>query len=119
MRQKNGLAFTVVSDPGNVIASRLGILTRPSPETRATDTLSMPATAILDAARTIRWIDVHPDYPARTEPEQVGPANRGQSPATAVSKPVKSSAHGPQAARWAATPGYRCAGSSPVAARST
>ena len=31
MQQKNGLAFTVVSDPGNTIADRLGILTRPRP----------------------------------------------------------------------------------------
>jgi peroxiredoxin len=87
MQQKNGLAFTVVSDPGNVIAGRLGILTRPSPEARAaqlqlgldlasvnadgTVTLPMPATVILDAARTVRWIDVHPDYTTRTEPQQV------------------------------------------------
>jgi hypothetical protein len=31
----------------------------------------MPATAILDASRTVRWIDVHPDYTTRTEPRQV------------------------------------------------
>jgi len=30
-----------------------------------------PATVILDAARTVRWIDVHPDYSTRTEPRQV------------------------------------------------
>ena len=35
MQQKHNLAFTVVSDPGNVIARRLGILTQPSPEARA------------------------------------------------------------------------------------
>ncbi len=29
MQQKHSLAFTVVSDPGNTIAGRLGILTRP------------------------------------------------------------------------------------------
>jgi peroxiredoxin len=87
MQQKNGLAFTVVSDPGNVIAGRLGILTGPSEEARAaqlqlgldlasvnadgTVTVPMPATVILDAARTVRWIDVHPDYSTRTEPQQV------------------------------------------------
>ena len=87
MQQKNGLAFTVVSDPGNVIAGRLGILTRPSPEARAaqlqlgldltnvnadgTVTLPMPATVILDASHAVRWIDVHPDYTTRTEPWQV------------------------------------------------
>jgi peroxiredoxin len=87
MQQKNDLTFTVVSDPGNTIAARLGILTRPSREARAaqlqlgldlaavnadgTDTLPMPATVILDAGRTVRWIDVHPDYSTRTEPQQV------------------------------------------------
>jgi peroxiredoxin len=87
MQQKNNLAFTVVSDPGNTLAGRLGILTRPSQEARAaqlqlgldltavnadgTDTVPMPATAILDASRTVRWIDVHPDYTTRTEPRQV------------------------------------------------
>jgi peroxiredoxin len=87
MQQKNGLAFTVVSDPGNVIAGRLGILTRPSEEARAaqlqlgldlagvnadgTVTLPMPATVILDAGHAVRWIDVHPDYSTRTEPRQV------------------------------------------------
>ena len=87
MQQKQSLTFTVVSDPGNLIAGRLGILTRPSQEARAaqlhhgldltsvnadgTVTLPMPATVILDASRTVRWIDVHPDYSTRTEPRQV------------------------------------------------
>jgi peroxiredoxin len=87
MQQKYGLAFTVVSDPGNAIAGRLGILAGPSEEARAaqlqlgldltsvnadgTVTLPMPATVILDASRTVRWIDVHPDYSTRTESRQV------------------------------------------------
>jgi peroxiredoxin len=87
MQQKHGLAYTVVSDPGNAIAGRLGILTQPSPEARAaqlqlgldltgvnadgTLTLPMPATVILDASRAVRWIDVHSDYSTRTEPQQV------------------------------------------------
>jgi peroxiredoxin len=87
MQQKHGLAFTVVSDPGNAIAGGLGILTRPSEEARAaqlelgldlagvnadgTVTLPMPAVVILDASRTVRWIDVHPDYSTRTEPQQI------------------------------------------------
>jgi peroxiredoxin len=87
MQQEHSLAFTVVSDPGNTIAGRLRILTRPSEEARAaqlqlgldltsvnadgTVTLPMPATVILDPAHTVRWIDVHPDYSTRTEPQQV------------------------------------------------
>src|SRR3984957_17561791 len=87
MQQKHSLAFTVVSDPGNTIAGRLGILTRPSPEARAAQLhlgldltgvnadgpvpLPMPPPVILDAGRAVRWIDVHPDYGTRTEPRQV------------------------------------------------
>jgi peroxiredoxin len=87
MRQKHDLAFTVVSDPGNAVAGHLGILTGPSQEARAaqlqlgldltsvnadgTVTLPMPAAVILDPDRTVRWIDVHPDYSTRTEPQQV------------------------------------------------
>jgi peroxiredoxin len=87
MQQKNELAFTVVSDPGNRIAGQLGILTGPSEEARAaqlqlgldltkvnadgTVTLPMPTVAVLDADRMLRWIDVHPDYTTRTEPAQV------------------------------------------------
>ena len=87
MQQEHGLAFTVVSDPGNTIAAGLGIRTQPSDECRAaqlrlgldltgvnadgTVTLPIPATVILDASHTVRWMDVHPDYRTRTEPQQV------------------------------------------------
>jgi peroxiredoxin len=87
MREKHGLAFTVLSDPGNGIARHLGILTQPSDEARAaqlqlgldltavnadgTAGIPMPTVAILDAGHVLRWIDVHPDYTTRTEPAQV------------------------------------------------
>lgn len=87
MAEKNELTFTVVSDPGNTVAARLGILTAPSAEARsaqlelgldlttvnadATTTLPMPTVAILDAGHTLRWLDVHPNYSTRTEPEQI------------------------------------------------
>jgi peroxiredoxin len=87
MQQKHGLTFTVVSDPGNTIAGRLGLLTQPSAQARATQlrlgldltsinadgtvALPMPATVILDASHAIRWIDVHPYYSTRTEPKQI------------------------------------------------
>ncbi|SCE34327.1 hypothetical protein GA0115246_1148136 [Streptomyces sp. SolWspMP-sol7th] len=29
----------------------------------------MPTTVVLDAEGVVRWIDVHPDYTTRTEPE--------------------------------------------------
>ena len=85
--EKNGLTFTVLSDPGNEIAKVAGILTGPSDEARAaqlqlgldltavnadgTTGLPMPTTIIVDAERVIRWIDVHPDYTTRSEPDQI------------------------------------------------
>ena len=85
--EKNELTFTVVSDPGNTIATQLGILTAPSAEARAaqfqlgldltavnadgTTTLPMPTVAIVDAEHVLRWIDVHPDYSTRTEAQQI------------------------------------------------
>jgi peroxiredoxin len=87
MAETNALTFTVVSDPGNTIATQIGIVTAPSADARAaqlklgldltavnadaTVTLPMPATAILDADHVLRWIDVHPDYGTRTEPQQI------------------------------------------------
>jgi len=77
-KQPNDLTFTVLSDPGNQLARQLGILTAPSNAARAaqlqlgldltqvnadgTTGLPMPTVIITDAAGTIRWIDVHPDY---------------------------------------------------------
>jgi alkyl hydroperoxide reductase subunit AhpC len=31
----------------------------------------MPASLIVDADHTVRWIDVHPDYTTRSEPGQI------------------------------------------------
>jgi peroxiredoxin len=83
MQQKNELPFAVLSDPGNVLARWLGILTAPTADARAaqahfgldlmaanadgTHTLPMPTVVIADTGHTIRWIDVHPDYTTRTE----------------------------------------------------
>ena len=80
------LTFTVLSDPGNQV-SRLGILTAPTDGARAaqlqlgldltkvnadgTTALPMPTVIVADAAGVIRWIDVHRDYTARAEPDQI------------------------------------------------
>jgi peroxiredoxin len=87
MQQRHELAFTVVSDPGNALARFLGIATRPAADAReaqlqlgldltavnadGTIDLPMPATVILDGSHTLRWIDVHPDYTTRSEPQQI------------------------------------------------
>jgi peroxiredoxin len=87
MKEKNELSFAVLSDPGNQIAREVGILTSPSPEALAaqrsrgmdlaelnadgTAALPMPTTLIVDAKHTVLWIDVHPDYTTRSEPEEI------------------------------------------------
>jgi peroxiredoxin len=87
MQQKHDLPFAVLSDPGNVLARVMGIVTAPSSEARAaqlrlgldltvvnadnTTELPWPTTAILDGDRTLRWIDVHPDYSTRTEADDI------------------------------------------------
>ena len=86
-KEAKELTFTVLSDPGNQIARQLGILTAPSDGSLAanlqlgldltqvnadgTTGLPMPTVIIADAAGVIRWIDVHRDYTARTEPGQI------------------------------------------------
>jgi peroxiredoxin len=87
IQEKNELTFTVLSDPGNQLAKAAGILTAPSDQVRAaqlqlgldltavnadgTTGLPMPATLIVDAGHAVRWVDVHPDYTTRSEPEQI------------------------------------------------
>ena len=87
MQEAHDLTYAVLSDPGNQIATALGILTGPSTDVRAaqsslgldlttvnadgTTGLPMPTVVLVDAEGVIRWIDVHPDYTTRTEPEDV------------------------------------------------
>lgn len=87
MQETHDLTYAVLSDPGNQIATALGILTGPSTDVRAaqsslgldltavnadgTTGLPMPTVVLVDAEGAIRWIDVHPDYTTRTEPEDV------------------------------------------------
>jgi peroxiredoxin len=83
VKEKNELTFTVLSDPGNKIAGRLGVMTAPSEEARTaqqslgidladvnadgTYGVPMPTVVIVDSSGVIRWIDVHPNYTTRTE----------------------------------------------------
>jgi peroxiredoxin len=87
MQEKNGLTFTVLSDPANQLAKAAGILTAPSSEVRAaqlqlgldltavnadgTIQIPMPTTIIVTADHLVRWVDVHPDYSTRSEPDQI------------------------------------------------
>ncbi|ANP50461.1 peroxiredoxin [Streptomyces griseochromogenes] len=87
MQQKHALEFPVLSDPGNALAGALGILTAPTAGAReaqakvgldltsenadGTHTVPMPTVVITDANHTVRWIDIHPDYTARSEPAAI------------------------------------------------
>ena len=87
MQEKHGLRFPVLSDPGSALGRTAGIMTRPADEALAaqlqlgldlgsvnadgTPAIPMPATLIIDRERVVRWIDVHPDYSTRSEPEEI------------------------------------------------
>ncbi len=87
MQETHALTYAVLSDPGNHLAAALGVLTAPTPGVVAaqaalgldltalnadgTRGLPMPTVALVDRDGTLRWIDVHPDYSTRTEPDDV------------------------------------------------
>jgi peroxiredoxin len=55
-QQKHSLAFTVVSDPGNAIAGRLGILTQPPGEARAAQLQLGLDTKTSSPPRPVRYV---------------------------------------------------------------
>ncbi|TCL83046.1 peroxiredoxin [Rathayibacter sp. PhB179] len=81
------LGFTVVTDPGNALATELGIVTAPSDaaieahtalgfavkDSNADDTpaIPFPTVLVLDAEGVVRFADVHVDYTTRTETEAI------------------------------------------------
>ncbi len=86
-QQANELTFTLLSDPGCRLAEALGVITTTSDDvltaqstlgldlrsvnTEGTVAVPMPTVALVDATGVLRWIDVHPDYTTRTEPDQI------------------------------------------------
>lgn len=87
MTTTNGLAFPVLSDPSNALAGQLGIVTAPTADAQeaqgtlgihvapsnadGTAGVPMPAVLVVGADGTITFVDVHPDYTTRTEPEAI------------------------------------------------
>jgi peroxiredoxin len=81
--EKSGLEFEVLSDPGSRLARRIGIAFEQAEEVlaaqrrlgldldhvnaEASATLPMPTVLIVDTDRRVRFVDVQPDYTARTE----------------------------------------------------
>jgi peroxiredoxin len=86
-KEANELDFAVLSDVGNEVARSLGITFHPTAEVQeagaklgsnlnavngSTDVeLPHPTVLIVDQDKTIRFIDVHPDYTTRTDPSAV------------------------------------------------
>jgi peroxiredoxin len=81
--EKADLDITVLSDPGNRVAQGIGIVFQQADEVleaqrqlgldlarvnaEGSTRLPRPTVLIVDAARTVRFVDVQPDYTARTE----------------------------------------------------
>ena len=83
--EKHGLAFELLSDPGNAYAASLGLrhditgelrevysglgLDLPKHNGEESWTLPMPARVVADASGVVRAVDVDPDYTRRPEPD--------------------------------------------------
>ena len=81
--EKAGLGFTVLSDPGSRLARQIGVAFAQADDVLAAQRslgldiaqvnaegsteLPRPTVLIVDEARTVRFVDVQPDYTARTE----------------------------------------------------
>ena len=81
--EKAGLAFTVLSDPGSRVARNIGIAFQQADDVLAAQRqlgldlaqvnaegstqLPRPTVLIVDQNQTVRFVDVQPDYTARTE----------------------------------------------------
>jgi len=81
--EKASLSFTVLSDPGSRLAQRIGIAFQEADEVLAAQRklgldlaqvnaegsthLPRPTVIIVDRSRVVRFVDVQPDYTARTE----------------------------------------------------
>jgi peroxiredoxin len=81
--EKAELDFLVLSDPANRVTRRVGIVFQPADEVlgaqrqlglelaqinaEGSTELPRPTVLIVDADHTVRFVDVQPDYTARTE----------------------------------------------------
>jgi len=84
-KESNVLGFPVLSDVGNVVARTLGLTFTVDENVRGTMSglgadlekhnggweLVHPAVVVVGTDRTIRFLDVHPDFTTRTEPAQI------------------------------------------------
>jgi peroxiredoxin len=94
--EKIGLEFTVLSDPGNRVAKSMGIVFQQADEVlevqrklgldlakvnaEGSTELPRPTVLIVDSTRTVRFVDIQPDYTARTEVADILAALDGMQP---------------------------------------
>lgn len=87
VKEQAELTYDALSDPGNQIATGLGVLFTSSDDVRSaqgelgldvtavnadgTAGLPMPTVVVVDRAGAITWIDVQPNYARRTEPAAI------------------------------------------------
>lgn len=92
MKEAHALEFSVLSDAGNEVARPLGITFRQTQDVvdaaavfgtdlkviNGTEVAELPHPTVLivNQDKTIRFIDVHPDYTTRTEPDEIVAALR-------------------------------------------
>jgi peroxiredoxin len=85
--EKAELSFTVLSDPGNRVARSIGIVFQQADEVleaqrnlgldlalvnaEGSTQLPRPTVLVVDPDRTVRFVDVQPDYTARTEVDDI------------------------------------------------
>jgi len=86
MRKKHGLDFPILSDLGNVYASKLGLTFAYSDKLKkvydgfkvdlakvngeGSWTMPMPARVVVDQSGIVRYVDIDPDYTKRPEAEK-------------------------------------------------
>ncbi|AEM84313.1 peroxiredoxin-like family protein [Streptomyces violaceusniger] len=93
--EKAALEFTVLSDPGSRVARRVGIAFQQADEVldaqrklgldlaqvnaEGSVSLPRPTVLIVDADRTVRFVEIQPDYTARTEVAEILSALAGMA----------------------------------------
>jgi peroxiredoxin len=86
LTEKHGIAFDILSDPGNAYAAKLGLrfelpddlkeiyrsfgINLPVHNGEGSWTLPIPARLVIDAKGIVRATDVDPDYTHRPEPQK-------------------------------------------------
>jgi len=77
VRQRHGFAFHVASDPGANLGRRLGLTfksegePKPSAIAQGLGELTHPTVVVIDADHVVRFIDVTPNWMARTEAKPI------------------------------------------------